>query len=143
MPHFHYSESDPKQTIDILNPLRAISKARQLKKSPLNHIFASKRERYKEQIDDCPVKLELPIIVAPNASQNDSSSTNKEHPPNSKHNPQSKQGPKPNIIRILTQAIKGLFFTRWMLLTSLSTISKAANKPYKPKSYKKAIKDSI
>lgn len=120
-----------------------MSEARQLERSTRNHISAPEGERYKEQIDDCPVELELPTAVTPNAPQNNSSSTNKGHPPNSEHNPQGEQGPKPSTVRISTRATKGLPPTQWMLLASLPTISKAANEPYEPKSYQEATEDSM
>lgn len=63
-----------------------MSETKQIEKSLLNHISTLEKERYKEQIDDCLVKLELPTAVTLNASQNNLSFTNKEHPLNSKQN---------------------------------------------------------
>lgn len=86
-----------------------MSKARQLERSSFNHIFASEGERYKEQNDNCSVKLELPTTVTQNALENNLNSINKKHLSNSKHNSQSKQWSKPSTIRILMQATKDYF----------------------------------
>ena len=123
--------------------LRAMSEVRQLERSLCNHTSALEGERYTEQIDDCSTELELPTAVTPNLPPHDSSSTNKEHPLSSERNPQGEQGLKPGTVRISTRATKGQLPTRSMLLASFPTISKAANEPYEPKSYKKATKDSM
>ncbi len=52
-----------------------MSEAKKLEKSARYHTSAAKEQKYKEQIEDCPIELKRPTVVTPNTPLNNPSST--------------------------------------------------------------------